>query len=156
MVACSLQQPRSESRNLAFGGLVEPEEYSDSAGATSQIWRKLCPVGTHSRSQLSFSWDWPHLFSFMQEKHFIRASCNLLLGNTGHSWFHQKLNQWVPLLLHTSTVKFWVGSWTRILALKDMFYMVALDATNSSTSYKAHVFTYINNHKMKAYICAIV
>lgn len=105
MVECCLQQPRSEFRYLACRGMVVPEEYSDSAGATSQIWKKLCPMGTHSRSQLCFSWGWLHLFPFMQEKHFIRALCNLMLGNTGHSWFHQMMNQWVPLLLHTSYSK---------------------------------------------------
>lgn len=105
MVECSLQQLRSESRNLACGGMVVPEEYSDSAGTTSHIWKKLYPVGTHSRSQLCFSWGWLHLFPFMQEKHFIRTLRNLLLGNPGHSWFHQMMNQWVPLLLHTSYSK---------------------------------------------------
>lgn len=105
MVECSLRQCRSESRNLACGGIVVPEEYSGSAGATSQIWKKLCPMGTHSRSQLCFSWRGLHLFPFMHEKHFIRALRNFLLGNTGHSWFHQMMNQWVPLLLHTSYSK---------------------------------------------------
>lgn len=123
MVEHSLPQPRSESGNLACRSTVVPEEYSDSAGTISQIWKKLCPMGAHSRSSLCFLWGWLHLFPFRQEKHFIRTLSNLLLGNTGHFWFHQLMNQFVPLLLHISYSKFWVdSSW-----LQNAFVMTALD-----------------------------
>lgn len=84
-------------------------------------------MGAHSRSQLCFSWGRLHLFPFMQEKHFIWTLCNLLLGNTGHSWFHQMMNQWVPLLLHTSYSKFLGGFLDNNLGSKKIFAMTALD-----------------------------